>query len=38
MDGGGSWMSDRVGGEAGWMENWGEGERRVRGWMDAGVE
>ena len=30
-------MREREGVEAGWMENWGEGERRGQGWMDAGM-
>ena len=30
-------MREREEGEAGWMENWVEGERRGWGWMDAGM-
>ena len=30
-------MRERGGGEAEWMENLGEGERRGWGWMDGGV-
>ena len=30
-------MRDRGGSGAGWMREWDEGERKGRGWMDAGV-
>ena len=31
-------MKEKGGGRAGWMGEWGEGERRGRDWMDVGVE
>ena len=30
-------MRERGGGRAGWMEEWDEGERWGRGWMDGGM-
>ena len=30
------WMRKRDWGRAGWIEEWGEGEKRVQGWMDGG--
>ena len=30
-------MKDRGGGRAGWMGEWGEGERRGRGYKEGGV-
>ena len=30
-------MRERGGSGAGWMQEWDEGERKWRGWMDAGV-
>ena len=32
-----SWVKERRGGTAGWIGEWGEGERRGKGWIDGGV-
>ena len=30
-------MRERRGSGAGWMAEWGEGEKREQGWIDGGV-
>ena len=30
-------MRESGGGRAGWMREWGEGERRGQGWIEEGV-
>ena len=37
LDGCGSGMREREAGGAGWMREWDEGERRVKGCMETGV-
>ena len=38
MDGWGCGVRERGRGRAGWMREWGEGEKRWQGWIDGGVD